>query len=93
MNRRHTAYCMTGNAVRFSLLMGLHLNLPQHHLLNRELHEHRTRVWWSVYILDRNWASMLGQPVSINDDEISVELPSLADLSGESAEVDFADPD
>ena len=36
---------------------------------------------------------MLGQPVSINDEEISVELPSLANLSGESAEVDFADPD
>lgn len=92
MNRRHTAYCMAGCAVRFAVLMGLHMNVPQPQLPNRELQEHRNRIWWTAYILDRTWAFALGLPVSIRDEDIDVDLPSIQNLPASSAE-DFADPD
>ncbi|KAL9616279.1 MAG: hypothetical protein Q9160_008841 [Pyrenula sp. 1 TL-2023] len=76
MNRRHAAYCMAGCAMRFAILMGLHQNVPHARLPDREHVEHRVRLWWSIYILDRSWATMLGQPVSIRDEDIEVALPS-----------------
>jgi proline utilization trans-activator len=62
--------------MRFAILMGLHQNVPHNQLPDREHVEHRVRLWWSVYILDRWWATMLGQPVSIRDEDIGVALPS-----------------
>jgi hypothetical protein len=76
MNRRHAAYCTAGCAMRFAILMGLHQNVPHAQLSDREHVEHRVRLWWSVYMLDRSWATMLGQPVSIRDEDIEVDLPS-----------------
>jgi hypothetical protein len=93
MNRRHSGYCLVGCAVRFSIITGLHLNVPRHQLPNRELQEHRIRVWWTVYILDRSWACMLGKPVSIQDEDIDINLPSTSQLSPESISEDFADTD
>lgn len=60
--------------------MGLHHNVPQTQLPDREHVEHRVRLWWAVYILDRLWATMLGQPVSIRDQDIDVALPSSVGL-------------
>ncbi|KAK1145789.1 hypothetical protein N8T08_004030 [Aspergillus melleus] len=91
MNRRHSAYCMVGSAVRFGVIMGLHLNVPQDQLPNRELREHRNRVWWTAYILDRSWSYMLGKPVSIPDEDIDVDLPSDVQPSSQSTAEDFAD--
>lgn len=93
MNRRHSAYCMVGCAMRFCIITGLHLNVPQDQLPSRELQEHRKRVWWTAYILDRNWAFMLGKPVSIQDEDIGVDLPSDFQLSLQSVGEDFADTD
>jgi proline utilization trans-activator len=81
---------MAGCAVRFSILMGLHTNVPQSHPQERELQEHRKRIWWSVYILDRTWSFDLGQPVSIRDEDIDVDLPSIHGVP-ETALCDFAD--
>jgi hypothetical protein len=72
---------MAGCAVRFAILMGLHHNVPHTHLPDRELVEHRVRLWWAVYMMDRSWATMLGQPVTIRDEDIEVDLPSSRGLS------------
>ncbi|KAL6915573.1 hypothetical protein FSST1_007068 [Fusarium sambucinum] len=96
MNRRHSAYCIAGYAVRFCIIIGLHLNISPQQLPDRELREHRTRVWWSAYILDRSWASTLGKPISIQDDDIDVNMPSeLQSLppSDTASNEDFADTD
>ncbi|KAF5683803.1 c6 transcription factor [Fusarium circinatum] len=90
LNRLHAAFCIAGYARRLSVILGLHLNFPQHQL-DPELQEHRNRVWWTAYILDRSWAWMLGKPVSIQDDDIGVALPSASALSTNSAAQDFAD--
>ncbi|KAI8714938.1 Fungal-trans domain-containing protein [Fusarium sp. LHS14.1] len=44
--------------------------------IHPELREHRVRVWWSVYILDRFLSSKIGLPLLISDDDISVDMPS-----------------
>jgi hypothetical protein len=56
--------------------MGLHLNIGDAYLTDPELREHRIRVWWSVYIVDRLLSSKIGLPLLISDDDISVNLPS-----------------
>lgn len=56
--------------------MGLHVNISHAFVPDPELREHRVRVWWSVYILDRFLSSKIGLPLLISDDDISVDLPS-----------------
>lgn len=34
------------------------------------------RVWWTVYILDRQMSSLMGVPMAISDDEITAPLPA-----------------
>ena len=85
-------YVLAESAVRFAILLGLNDNVPEAQLPNRVLREHRVRVWWTVYILDRTWASWLGQSVSIRDEDISVNLPSVEGLPQDALE-DFADPE
>lgn len=72
--------------------MGLHLKVPEYQLSDRGAREHRHRIWWTAYICDRMWASKLGQPASIQDDDVDVDLPSSEGLTGPQAR-DFGDPD
>ena len=34
------------------------------------------KVWWTVYILDRQMSSLMGVPMGIADESISAELPT-----------------
>ncbi|KAF4980540.1 hypothetical protein FZEAL_3475 [Fusarium zealandicum] len=76
LNRRYTAYALAGSSVRLSVVMGLHLNVPVSQLRDAGAREHRNRVWWTAYSFDRLWASRLGHPVAIQDDDIEVDLPA-----------------
>jgi proline utilization trans-activator len=53
--------------------------------------EHRVRVWWSVYIIDRITSSKLGHPVTVRDSDIDVDLPSMERLTPSERE-EFSDP-
>ncbi|KAK6086217.1 fungal specific transcription factor domain-containing protein [Seiridium cupressi] len=75
-NRRHSAFCLAGSAVRQGIIMGLHLNVPDSQLGDPVMREHRNRVWWTAYEFDRLLAARLSQPFSIQDDEIELDLPS-----------------
>ncbi|KAG7417027.1 Proline utilization trans-activator [Fusarium oxysporum f. sp. rapae] len=75
-NRRHSASTLVGSALRLATVMGLHLNIGDTYLADPELREHRIRVWWSVYLLDRLLSSKIGLPLLISDVDISVDLPS-----------------
>ncbi|KAF5986060.1 transcription activator [Fusarium bulbicola] len=89
LNRRYTAYALAGSSVRLSVVMGLHLNVPESQLRDAGAREHRNRVWWTAYSFDRMWASRLGHPVAIQDDDIEVDLPTDPVLDTPSD--DFAD--
>ncbi|KAI8722716.1 Zn(2)-C6 fungal-type domain-containing protein [Fusarium sp. LHS14.1] len=89
LNRRYTAYALAGSSVRLSVVMGLHLNVPESQLRDAAAREHRNRVWWTAYSFDRMWASRLGHPVAIQDNDIEVDFPSDPVLDPPSD--DFAD--
>ena len=69
--------------------MGMNMNIPEHQYHNRLSREHRTRLWWTAYILDRTCSSKLGLPASISDDDILVDLPTNDGLEG--PQEDFGD--
>ncbi|RGP67944.1 transcriptional regulatory [Fusarium sporotrichioides] len=87
-NRRHSACTYVATALRLATIMGLHMNIGETYMPDPELREHRIRLWWSVYILDRLLSSKTGLPLSISDDDISVNLPS--DMSNLNSK-DFGD--
>lgn len=80
-----------GNALRLSLTAGLNYNVPSSHNIRPIDREHRIRIWWSIYVLDRFWGSKSGFPAQIQDDDIYVDAPSQA--STENHGDQFSDPD
>jgi proline utilization trans-activator len=69
----------------------MQLNVPEHQYHNRRAQEHRIRLWWSAYVLDRSSASKLGLPMSIADDDIFVDAPSSDGIND--TDEDFDDVD
>lgn len=80
VNRRHGAYTLAGLAVRLATVMGLHLS-AEIHVQDPATREHRKRVWWTAYTFDRMFASKIGLPPSIADEEVFVELPASIDTA------------
>jgi proline utilization trans-activator len=91
LNRRNTAYTYAGLAQRLSLTIGLHRRIPENSMSAPE-REHRVRVWWTCYALDRIYTSKVGLPVLLRDEDIDVQMPSMDGLSPEEAE-DFYSPE
>lgn len=60
--------------MRNALAYGMHTDMPVVHL--GEPHVQRCRkIWWTVYILDRQMTSMMGLPQSIQDGDVHCHLP------------------
>ncbi|KAF9873326.1 hypothetical protein CkaCkLH20_09139 [Colletotrichum karsti] len=89
MNRRDAAFLYTGMALRMAISLGLHHEVgysptpnplqcseTNPELMDDETREHRRRVWWSVYSLDRILSVKSGNPITIQDEDIGVDLPS-----------------
>ncbi|OIW26938.1 hypothetical protein CONLIGDRAFT_492762 [Coniochaeta ligniaria NRRL 30616] len=80
MNRRDAAFLYIGMAMRMAISLGLHQEVSSRGGLETELdevsREHRRRVWWSLYSLDRILSIKSGNPVTIQDEDIGVQLPS-----------------
>ncbi|KAK6582393.1 hypothetical protein PZA11_004801 [Diplocarpon coronariae] len=91
LNRRNTAYTYIGLAMRLSLMLGLHRKIPENSPLSASERQHRIRVWWTVYCLDRMMSSKVGHPAMMQDTDIDAELPSLDGLSQKDV-ADFYDP-
>ncbi|KAE8362684.1 Zn(II)2Cys6 transcription factor [Aspergillus caelatus] len=75
---RTPAYDMIGRALRMLLVHGYHTNIPSGTLDERETQRSRN-VWWTVFILERQFTVLMGVPLGINDDEISTPLPAYPD--------------
>jgi len=72
--------------------MGMQLNVPDHLHQDRPAREHRVRLWWTAYILDRTCTSKIGLPVSVADNDIQVNPPSGDEAEGLDPE-DFVELD
>ncbi|VUC25509.1 unnamed protein product [Clonostachys rosea] len=92
INRRHSSYFLASSAVRQSIVMGLHFNLPEGQLEDLTTREHFNRVWWTSYILEHTCAAISSQTVSVPDDEIFTDLPVSMESNAEQAK-DFEHTD
>ncbi|KAJ5395082.1 uncharacterized protein N7487_009385 [Penicillium crustosum] len=81
LNRRYSAYILSGTAMRSAIVVGLHFNILETQLSDFDTREHRKRLFWTTYMFDRMWGASLGHPSAIHDDEIEVDLPSVLPLS------------
>lgn len=63
-----------GQAQRLALSIGLHREIPDG-IVSPSEREHRRRLWWTVYILDRKLSVNMGCPLSVNDKDVDVALP------------------
>ncbi|KAL2427044.1 hypothetical protein ABEF95_007372 [Exophiala dermatitidis] len=75
LNRRDAAFLYIGLAVRMAISLGLHQEVDESGMDMVE-REHRRRVWWSVYSMDRILSVKSGNPISIHDEDIDVALPA-----------------
>ena len=48
------------------------------HQLGSQYVERCRRVWWTVYVLDRDMATLMGNPPSIADEDIACPLPAFS---------------
>ncbi|RHZ70181.1 hypothetical protein CDV55_105702 [Aspergillus turcosus] len=73
VDMRDSAYCYIGHAMRMALVEGLHRALPVEQLGQKHV-ERCTKIWWTVYILDRKFSSLIGSPTSVNDEDVTTAL-------------------
>ncbi|UNI17869.1 Transcriptional activator [Purpureocillium takamizusanense] len=77
MNRRDAAFQYIGKAVRMAVSLGLHEEVEWAAPGDDDAEaEHRRRVWWSVYSMDRILCVKSGNPISIQDEDVGVGPPS-----------------
>ncbi|KAH5152991.1 hypothetical protein HBH69_131510 [Parastagonospora nodorum] len=81
LGRVKSAHMYSGMALRSSTVIGLHRQAAESPAFTAIEREHRRRLWWTVYIFDRSTCSKLGQPVTIQDSDIDVAVPSTDGLS------------
>ena len=70
--------------MRISMIQGMHTDMPVENL-GEPLVQRCRKIWWTVYILDRQMTSLMGIPQSIRDDDISCQLPEFADSTQRAA--------
>lgn len=62
-----------GIALRISLSQGLHRDMSGDSHSESEA-VRRRNLWWTLYVLDRKFSSLMGAPSSIQDGDIAVSL-------------------
>ncbi|KAL5343888.1 hypothetical protein BJX70DRAFT_385176 [Aspergillus crustosus] len=72
---RNSAHNFIGQAMRIALAQGMHTDMPIQHLGEAVVQRCR-KIWWTVYVLDRQMTSLMGLPQSISDSQIHHQLPS-----------------
>lgn len=61
--------------MRMAMAEGMHTQMPTEYL-GEHVVQRCCKIWWTVYILDREMTSLMGLPQSINDDHVNTQLPT-----------------
>ena len=77
--------------MRLALSMGMHRAASSRSHLSPVERESRRRTWWVLYFFERFSASKLGQPITVRDEDIDTEMPSMDGLTEEET-AEFLDP-
>ncbi|RTE82945.1 hypothetical protein BHE90_002549 [Fusarium euwallaceae] len=73
LNRRDAAFLYIGLASRMAISLGLHQEVSDP-TLDETAREHRRRLWWSVYSMDRIICAKSGNPITIADGDIGTGI-------------------
>jgi proline utilization trans-activator len=73
-----------GQAMRIALIQGMHTDMPVENL-GQPLVQRCRKIWWTVYILDRQMTSLMGLPQSVQDDDISCQVPTFSGSAQQAA--------
>lgn len=68
------SYVYSGMTIRVAQLLGMHVDADKSIMDEFEL-EHRRRLWWSIYHVDRYIAAKAGLPVCLTDQVYTSGLP------------------
>lgn len=66
--------------MRIAMAQGMHTSMPVEDL-GHDMVQRCGKIWWTIYILDREMTSLMGLPQSINDRYVQTRLPTFADPS------------
>jgi proline utilization trans-activator len=61
--------------MRIALIQGMHTDMPIENL-GESLVQRCRKIWWTVYVLDRQMTGLMGLPQSIRDNDISCQIPT-----------------
>ena len=64
-----------GQAVRLALSQGMHTNIPTGQLPD-DLIQRCRKIWWTIYVLDREMTSLMGLPQAVRDEDVQAPLPA-----------------
>ncbi|KAK2628739.1 hypothetical protein QTJ16_001842 [Diplocarpon rosae] len=74
MDMRRAAYDYVGQALRITLTQGLNRRYDAQRITPQEF-EHRSRLWWTVYTIERKLSSLVGCPPAVHDEDIALPMP------------------
>lgn len=66
--------------MRIAMAQGMHTSMPVE-TLGHDMVQRCSKIWWTIYILDREMTSLMGLPQSINDRYVQTQLPTFSDPS------------
>ncbi|TKW49897.1 Proline utilization trans-activator, partial [Colletotrichum tanaceti] len=72
---RHAAHNFIGQAKSVAMNHGMHTDMPVMEL-GPGLVQRCRKIWWTVYVLDRQMTSLMGLPQSTLDEGVYCQLPS-----------------
>ncbi|KAK2004418.1 fungal-specific transcription factor domain-containing protein [Colletotrichum falcatum] len=72
---RHAAHNLMGQAKSVAMNHGMHTDMPEVDL-GPGLVQRCRKIWWTVYVLDRQMTSLMGLPQSTLDEGVLCQLPS-----------------
>ncbi|KAJ5825947.1 hypothetical protein N7474_003085 [Penicillium riverlandense] len=78
---RSSAHNYIGQAMRMAMAQGMHTRMPVEYL-GEHVVERCRKIWWTVYILDREMTSLMGLPQSFCDRYVQAPLPTSSDSAG-----------
>lgn len=88
LDSRNAAHVTIGQAMRIALAQGMHTDMPVTDL-GDPLVQRCRKIWWTVYILDRQMTSLMGLPQNIRDEDITCRLPTFAGSTQRTAGLDM----
>ncbi|KAJ5387426.1 hypothetical protein N7509_009967 [Penicillium cosmopolitanum] len=75
LNRKDEAYLHISTALRLAISLGLHRRSGAKQFLHSQK-VHVNRLWWTIYMQERRSAAATGNPFSIDDDAVELDMPT-----------------